>query len=200
MTKLEFLEQLRKGLSGLPQDDIEERINFYSEMIDDRIEDGLSEETAVEKIGSVDEIVLQTISEIPLAKLVNEKIKQNRALKIWELILIILGFPLWFPLLCVVLSLMLSVYVVLWSLLISLWAVEVSIWGSVVGGIVSSIVFMVCGNSLTGVAMIGTCVFCLGLSVFLFLGCTAATKGTVLLTKKIALSIKNCFIKKEAAQ
>lgn len=199
MTKLEFLERLRKGLSGLPQDDIEERLTFYSEMIDDRIEDGLSEEQAVNEIGLVDEIVSQTVSEIPLAKLVKEKIKPNRALRIGELILIILGFPLWFPFLCVVFALMISVYAVLWSLLISLWAVEVSLWGSVLGGMVASIVFMVSGNALTGIAMIGACVVCLGLSVFLFLGCSAATKGTVLLTKKIALSIKNCFIKKEAA-
>ena len=42
MTKNEFLEQLRRGLSGLPMEDIDERLNFYSEMIDDRIEEGLS--------------------------------------------------------------------------------------------------------------------------------------------------------------
>ena len=37
MNKQEFLTQLRQGLSGLPQDDIEKRLTFYSEMIDDRI-------------------------------------------------------------------------------------------------------------------------------------------------------------------
>ena len=30
MNKKEFLEELRKGLSGLPQDDIEERLTFDS--------------------------------------------------------------------------------------------------------------------------------------------------------------------------
>ena len=39
MTKQEFLAELRRGLSGLPQNDIEERLNFYSEMIDDRMEE-----------------------------------------------------------------------------------------------------------------------------------------------------------------
>lgn len=34
MSKKEFLNQLRNGLFGLPKDDIEEHINFYSEMID----------------------------------------------------------------------------------------------------------------------------------------------------------------------
>ena len=52
MTKREFLAQLRKGLSGLPQDDIEERLTFYGEMIEDRKEEGLSEEEAVSAVGS----------------------------------------------------------------------------------------------------------------------------------------------------
>lgn len=47
MNKQEFLVKLRKGLSGLPKEDIEERLTFYSEMIDDRMEEGLSEEEAV---------------------------------------------------------------------------------------------------------------------------------------------------------
>ena len=59
MTKHEFLAQLRKGLSGLPKDDIEDRLMFYSEMIDDRTEEGLSEEDAVLAVGTIDEIVQQ---------------------------------------------------------------------------------------------------------------------------------------------
>ena len=51
MRKQEFLVQLRKGLSGLPQDEIEERLTFYEEMLDDRIEEGLSEEQAVLAVG-----------------------------------------------------------------------------------------------------------------------------------------------------
>ena len=41
MTKIQFLLALNKALSGLPQDEIEERLTFYSEIIDDRMEDGL---------------------------------------------------------------------------------------------------------------------------------------------------------------
>ena len=47
MGKDAFLAQLRKGLAGLPQKDIEERLTFYSEMIDDRMEEGLSEEEVI---------------------------------------------------------------------------------------------------------------------------------------------------------
>lgn len=78
MTKLQFLLSLHNKLSGLPQNEIEERLNFYSEMIEDRIEDGLSEEEAVSEIGTVDEIAEQIVSDIPLTKIVKEKIKPKR--------------------------------------------------------------------------------------------------------------------------
>ena len=56
MNKQEFLDRLRKGLSGLPQAEREERLLFYSEMIDDRMEEGLTEEEAVAALGSLEEI------------------------------------------------------------------------------------------------------------------------------------------------
>ena len=52
MTKIKFLIELHNRLSGLPKDDVEERLSFYSEMIEDRIEDGLSEEEAVEAVAT----------------------------------------------------------------------------------------------------------------------------------------------------
>lgn len=60
MNKQEFLAELQKGLSGLPQEDRDERLTFYGEMLDDRMEEGLSEEEAVAAVGSVEEIVRQT--------------------------------------------------------------------------------------------------------------------------------------------
>lgn len=53
MSKQEFLEQLRRGLSGLPREDIEERLKFYSEMLEDRMEEGLSEEEAKQRKSAV---------------------------------------------------------------------------------------------------------------------------------------------------
>lgn len=47
MTKIKFLLSPHNKLAGLPQDEVEERLNFYSEMIEDRIEEGLSEEKTV---------------------------------------------------------------------------------------------------------------------------------------------------------
>lgn len=199
MSKQEFLMQLRKGLSGLPQDDIEERLTFYSEMIDDRMEEGLSEKDAVSGIGSVDTIISQIVEDIPLTKLVKEKITPKKRLKVWKIVLLVLGSPVWLSLLIAAFAVILSLYVLLWSVIIYLWAVFALLIVCVLGGIVAGIGFALGGNGLTGIAMIGAGIVCAGLSIFLFYGCKSATKGILLLTKKIALGIKNCFIKKEEA-
>ena len=199
MNKQEFLAQLRKGLSGLPKDDIDERLMFYSEMIDDRMEDGISEETAVCEIGTVDELVSQIIADIPLGKLVKEKITPKKKLKVWEIVLLVLGSPIWLSLLIAAFAVIFSLYVVLWSVIISLWATFASFVACGLTGIAAGIYFAAGGNGLTGIAMIGAGIVFAGLSVFMFFGCKAATKGILILTKKLAIRIKNCFIKKEEA-
>ena len=197
MTKQAFLDELRKGLAGLPQEDIEERITFYGEIIDDSIEEGLSEEEAVARCGSVEEIVSQTLADIPLTKLVKEKVKPNRALKAWEIVLIILGFPVWFPLLIAAVSVIFAFYITIWSLIITLWAAELAIAVGALALIAAAVLFMVQGHAPTGLAALGAGLLAAGLSVFLFFGCRAATKGILLLTKKVALGVKSLFIKKE---
>ena len=199
MTKQEFLIELRKGLSGLPQKDIEERLTFYSEMIDDRIEDGIAEEEAVLAVGCAKAIAAQTVADTPLSKIAKERIKSNRSLKAWEIVLLALGSPIWLSLGIGAVAIILSVYVSLWSVIISLWAVFVSLIGCSLGGIAAGILFSIKNNLPTGIAMCGISVVCVGFSIFMFYGCKAATKGILILTKKIAIWIKNCFVKKEKA-
>lgn len=199
MTKLQFILSLHDKLSGFPQDDVEERLRFYSEMIEDRMEDGLSEEEAVSAVGSVDEIAAQIAAEIPLAKIVTKKMKPKRQLKAWEIVLLALGSPVWLSLAVAAFAVTLSLYISFWAVIISLWAVFGSFVGCAFGVTVAGLGFALGVNGLVGMAMIGAGVICAGLSIFVFYGCKAATKGILLLTKKMAIWIKNCFVKKEAA-
>ena len=199
MNKQEFILQLRQGLSGFPQDEIEERLNFYSEMIDDRIEDGLSEEEAVAEIGLVEEIVAQIKADIPLSKFMKEKIKPKHRLAAWEIILIVLGFPIWFSLLIAFFAIMLSLYIVLWAVIICFCAVEVSLWASALAGVAAGVIFACNGNVYSGIVMIAAALVCAGLSIFMFYGCKATTNGVIKLTKRIGIGFKNLFIRKERA-
>ena len=199
MGKQEFLVQLRKGLSGLPQEDIEERLTFYGEMIDDRMEEGITEEEAVSAVGTVDEIVTQVVAETPLVKIAKERIKSKRRLSAGEIVLLALGSPIWLSLAIAAFAVILSLYASLWSVVISLWAVFVSFIGCAVGGVVAGIVIACSGNALSGIAMLAVGIVCAGLSIFKFYGCKAVTDVTLILTKKMAIWTKNCFIKKEVA-
>lgn len=199
MTKLNFLLTLHKKLSALPHEEVEERLNFYSEMIEDRMEDGLTEDEAVAAVGSLDEIAAQVAGDIPLTKIARETIRPKRKMKTWEILLLVLGAPLWIPLVISVFSVALSIYISWWSVIISLWAVFGSLVGCGAGAVLFGGGVAVGGNITAGIAMVGLGLVSAGLSIFMFYGCNAATKGTVLLTKKIVLGIKKCFVRKEEA-
>ena len=119
MNKRAFLERLRARLRGLPRREVEERLNFYIEMIDDRIEEGLSEEAAIDAVGDVDEIAEQIRAGITgKDALPRPEPKKWRA---WEIVLIVLGSPLWITLLAAALCLVLAVFIVIWSVNLVLW-------------------------------------------------------------------------------
>ncbi len=197
MNKQEFLIQLRQGLAGLPQDDIEECLSFYNEMIEDRIEEGLTEEEAVSAAGTVDEILVQVITDIPLTKIAKERIIPKRQLRVWEIILLVLGSPIWVSLGIGAGAVVIALYTSLWAIIVSLWAAFAALVGGALGAIISGAVFAFIEKNPAGIAVIGAGLLLAGLSVFLFFGCKAAARGILILTKKLAVWLKNCFIKKE---
>lgn len=197
MTKIQFLLALSDKLSGLPKADVEERLTFYSEMIEDRMEEGLSEEEAVAAVGSIDEIAEQIVGEMPLAKLVKEKITPKRKMRAWEIVLLSVGAPVWVSLLIAAFAVVLSLNVALWSVIASLWSSFGALAGSSLGVTVAGVVLICLGHEVSGIAMIGAGLVCAGLSIFFFMGCMAATKGAAWLTRAVVLGIKKCFVKKE---
>ena len=200
MTKLEFLAELRSSLTGLPQADLEERLAFYAEQIDDRIEDGMSEEEAVAAVGSVAEIVLQVVDEYPFSDLLRVCIRPKRKLSAGLIVLLALGSPVWLAVLISLFAVVFSLYVSLWAVIVSVWAVFVSLVASAIGGIAGGILFIGTGYALSGLAVIAAALVCGGLAVFAFYGCKAASKSAVWLTKKMMLGIKKSMIRKEGAQ
>lgn len=194
MNKQEFLDKLEKGLRGLPQNDIKERLIFYNEMIDDRMEEGLTEEEAVSGIGEVDEVVSQIVTETSLSKIVKEKVRPKRTLRAWEIVLLALGSPIWLSLLIAVFAVIFAAYITVWSVIVSLWAAESALVVSALGGVLSAVILTVKVNAIAGLAMLGAGIACAGLSIFLFFGCKEITKGLLFLTKKMISCIKSIFI------
>lgn len=200
MTKNEFLFELGQRLTGLPKEDIVASLDYYAELIDDHIEDGMSEEEAVDSLGSIDDIVAQILGEIPLQKIVKEKIKPKRSLRAWEIVLIVLGSPIWLSLLIAVFAVLISLVAAIFAVMISLFAVDFSLAGAGLGILVAAPFLFVDGAVAAGLAFIGCALILLGCAPLLFLPLKMLTKLIFILLKKILLLIKRCFVGKEAVK
>ena len=198
MKKEAFLNELRSRLYGLPQGDLDDRIAFYGEMIDARIEDGMSEEDAVAGMESIDQIVSQIMSEIPLSQLVINKVQPKKKKKTWKIVLLICLFPIWFPFFIAFASIIFSLLVSVWAIIISFYIVAGSLVIGSVGCILGSAMYFALGMPVSGVFGFGAVFVCIGLSILFFLLSISMSKGTVFLTRKLFIGLKTSFVGKEA--
>lgn len=168
MKKAEFLRLLRQKISILPKREREEALSYYSEMIDDYIESGYTPEAAVAKMGGVDNIAAQILAgaqntdfDAPVSK------KQRKSGLV--IALLILGFPLWFPLLITAFAVLLTLAIVLATLTIVLpWSLVVSFGASALALLFVTAVVLVGEGIAAAVLTLGTalllgalCIFCL---------------------------------------
>lgn len=202
MTKAEFLLNLKNRLSFLSAQESEKAVSFYSEAIDDRMENGFSEEEAVADLGDINEIVKNIELEQPITELVKNKVKTSRDKSgnntLW-IILAICGFPLWFPLAIAFFAVILSVYITIWAVIISLYAVLFSFAVVAVSGILAGIIRSFLISPAHGLMIIGAAIICAGLFILLIKPIFLLTKKLVQLTALIAKKIKGLFISKKEA-
>ena len=202
MNKQEFIDELRAKLSKIPNIDIEEHLRFYEEMINDRMEDGLSEEEAIGGIGSIDEICSQASQDAPKSHLNLNKARQKAELKrkrkiiilsstaiIWGPILIALGATA-FAIAVSLLAVAISLFATLWALVASAWAIFGAFALSAPTSVLLALLNIFNGNILPGIAIIGGGMVVAGLAIFAFFGSLYATKGSTVLTKNIVDGIK----------
>ena len=193
MNKQEFLKKLQQLLQGLPAADQQRSLDYYREMIDDRMEDGLSEEEAVAAVGTAEEVARSILAETPIPPQT-----PKRHLRWWEILLLVLGSPIWASLLIAVLAVIFSVWISLWSAVISLYATAVALAASAVGCIFGSFFMIVDGAGIL-IAAFGAAFVCAGLSILLFILSNLASKGMVKLTKLTLKGLTRCFKGKEEA-
>ena len=118
----------------------------------------------------------------------------KRSLKVWEIVLLAIGFPLWFPLLTVALALCLIAYLLIWIFVIIAYAMET---GFAVGSVGSMIAFFIyLGAGQFNLAALGAFLGLAGAAMLFVFPCIGITKGTIALSKKIILGIKAKFMAK----
>ena len=196
MTKQEFTAALESRLAGLPPEDIKERLSFYGEIIDDKVEEGLTEQEAIGEIGGKEGIISQIAAEVPLKKLVSQKVKAKRSLRVWEIVLIAAGFPVWFPLVIAAVAVVLSVYISLWAVIASLIAVDILLCVYAAGALCLAVVTAIKASVLSAAAIFGTALVAAGLFILMLIACKGIIKGLLRLTEKAVTRLKTLLLGK----
>lgn len=195
MNKKEFISILEKRLNGIPKQDIDNTIEYYNEIIMDKQDDGLSEEEAINSLGTIDEIINLTLSEISMPKLVKEKLNLNRKLKTWEIVLLSASSIIWVPLLIVLLAVIFVVYVCIWSGVIALGSVSISCFAASLVG-VFGLFDVLTLNVSSGLFSIGIGMASLGCGLLLGLLTIKLAKIMIIVCKKMLLKVKSLFVKR----
>lgn len=99
MNRATFIYKLRNYLSDLSAYEIERSVNYFNEMIDDRMEEGMTEEEAVADIGDVRLVAEKILTEEgSLFGQIKSQVLPRQKMAGWQKVLLILGAPLWFVL------------------------------------------------------------------------------------------------------
>lgn len=198
MNKHDFLVVLRDRLSGLPEKDIEDSIAYYSSSIDDRIESGKSEEEAVNDLGPIDDIIRQIKSDRPLKEVVKTSFAKsplNTGSWALNVVLLILGFPLWFPLAVTALVLIIVAFFLVWLVPLIAGVVSVSCIAGGLWSLPSAIYNGFAYGPLPAFAIIGTGLIALGIGLFAGIGTYYLGKTFVGISGKLGRSIKSLFVR-----
>lgn len=197
MNKAEFLSSLRSALSALPAEDVQKSIDYYSEMIDDRIEDGMSEDEAVSEMGDPGKVANDIIAETPLKTIVKEKIRKRRAPSAGTVVLLILGSPIWLPLLIVAAIMLLSFFIVLWALVVIVFVVALALAAASVGVIILAFKLLFSGQGSMALPAFGASLALAGSAILMFLAARLFAIIVFKLCRAILRSIKIIFTGKE---
>lgn len=164
MNRKEFIETLRRELSKLPQEEIDEAIEYYEEYFD---EAGVErEEEVIKELGSPKKIANQIKSEYAVRQLDDEGDNRSTAIKglsaVWWVILGICAAPVSIPIAIVLIALAIAGFALALSIVISVFAAIFSVAFTAVATIVLGILAIPSALS-TAVLFIGTGLIVLGI-------------------------------------
>ena len=202
MSRDAFIGELRHRMAGLPQQTVERTVEYYGELIADSMEDGLTEEEAVSRLGSLEEIVASVVKDTPLTQIVQTRVQEGKKKGIsgWVILLLVLGAPVWLPVLIAVLAVLFALFIALWAVVIALWAVVAAVILTGLVAMVAGVVELCRLHLPQGLVLLGGGLVCLGLCALAFLLMKLITVGTAKLCKWLWVGIKSLFVGKKSKE
>ncbi len=199
MDKELYLDRLRASLRSLPEAEAEATAEYYAELIEDRMEEGLSEAEAVAGLPAPEDAAQEILLDQPLARIVAARVKPKRRLGAWGIVLLVLGSPVWLPLLLTLGILVLTAYLLVWVVALVLWTVDLSAAVGAVGGLAGMLGGILQRNMYAELFAVGAALVCAGLAILFFFASLWSTKACARLGKALLRSLKAQLIGKETA-
>lgn len=168
MNKETFLARLTEALSAMDAAERERTVQYYREILEDRMEEGLSEREAVAEMEPVEEIAARLLSDQAPAP------RKKRAR--WTVVLLAAGSPVWLPLLLALGIVVLCLLIAAWAVVLSLCAVTTALSLCLIAGIGCLFLLLSGGYPLTGVFLLGAGLLCAALGTALFFPIPALSK------------------------
>ena len=194
MNKQDYLDALRRALEQMPPEEWEKQLAYYDELICDMCEDGMSEEEATARLGNPGAVAQELLAALPLSTLVKTRISSGGSLSPLVIALLVLGFPLWFPLLVSFGAVLLSLLITLWAIFISYAAVVFALLASALALAVALPLGYVEGSPLMAVGLL---LASAGAGILLALALPPLARLLGRATKALGRGVKSIFIKKE---
>ena len=196
MTKADFLQLLERALMQLSEEERQKNLEYYSELLDDMMEEGMTEAEATAKLGSPAQIAQNILQEMPLSKLVSTRMKPKSGWTPLAIVLAVVGSPVWVPLLLACGAIVLALFVSIWALGFAAVAVVIGLAVAVVAAPIIAIRAAILTLPL-GLLLLGAGLVLLGLCVLGGLMAVELCKLLWQLTVWLAHQIKGLFIRKE---
>ena len=159
MKKSEFLGQICIRLKDVPKQDLERIIDYYNEIIEDRIEAGENEEAAVASVGDVEEIIAEALKEHVASK--PKKSSKNKR----RLVFLLAGAPLWGSLLIAAICIVLAGYICVWAGVFSVAITEAALLIASPLEVIVAIITMFVSSVPLGFVELGAAICGIGLSI-----------------------------------
>lgn len=169
MTKNEFLKGLARALRRMKREEREKSLAFYREMIDDRVEAGLTEDAAVAEMEPIADIapgILQDAAARGALK------KERNPV---ATVLLILGSPLWASLLAVLFVGLGVVTVCLWTVVACLYCVVGALGAACLGCLACMALLL--EFSPFALFFVGAALLCCGLGILVCMLANLTAKG-----------------------
>ncbi len=174
MTKMQFETSLRARLRGIPENEVNRYVEYYMEMINDRIDEGMGEDEAVAAVGHLDDIEARIRSERQQQFVNSAKPEGKKKLSSGAAAAIIIGCILFSPLIIGLLGIAIGLVFGVIGIAIGLFFAAVGIYIGALACVAAgfgimfiSIFSFSAGMPANGLFMLGGGFFLTGISILI---------------------------------